>query len=203
MPEIISAHPPMAARPSAPRQRLRYTRILESAAASARQGLDSVDLAEISEKSGVPLGTLYRYFPSPTHLMLSLYRQQLDELQARARTSAARFRGRALSGVVMEIFHMRVMQPAVEQCLSRGVYLEDRDTTALLREIDALGEKAVTAASDDDAVAARVLLLAVTGLVHSVRNRRLSLFEAEEDLKKACAILVPRTKDARSAHRTA
>jgi AcrR family transcriptional regulator len=190
MPETISDHPPMAARPSAPRQRLRYTRILESAAGFARKGLDSVELSEVAAKADVPLGTLYRYFPSPTHLMLALYRQQLDELQAGSRGASARFRGRALAGLVMEIFHMRVMQPAVEQCLSRGVYVQDRDTTALLREIDALSEKVVATASGD-AVAARVLLLTVTGLVQSVRNRRLSLFEAEEDLKKACARLSP------------
>ncbi|WP_332759354.1 TetR/AcrR family transcriptional regulator [Pseudarthrobacter sp.] len=202
MPETLSAHPSMAARPSTPRQRLRYTRVLESAAGFARKGLDSVDLAEISEKSGVPLGTVYRYFPTANHLMLSLYRQQLDELQGRARTSAASFGGRALTGVVMEIFHMRVMQPAVEQCLSRCVYLKDKDTTALLREIDALSETAVATASDD-AVAARVLLLTVTGLVQSVRNRRLSLFEAEEDLKKACTLLAPVAAGARAAHRSA
>jgi AcrR family transcriptional regulator len=196
MPETLSAYPPMAARPSTPRQRLRYTRILEAAAGFARKGLDSVILSEVAEKADVPLGTLYRYFPSPTHLMLSLYRHQLDELQAGSKTAAARFRGRAVTGLVMEIFHMRVMQPAVEQCLRRGVYLEEKDTTALLREIDALSEKAVAAASDDDA-AARVLLLTVTGLVQSVRNRRLSLFEAEEDLKKACMMLAPVSSDAR------
>ena len=202
MPETLSAHPSMAARPSTPRQRLRYTRVLEAAAGFARKGLESVDLAEISEKSGVPLGTVYRYFPTANHLMLSLYRQQLDELQGRARTSAASFGGKALTGVVMEIFHMRVMQPAVEQCLSRCVYLKDKDTTALLREIDTLSETAVATASDD-AVAARVLLLTVTGLVQSVRNRRLSLFEAEEDLKKACTLLAPVVPSARAAHRSA
>ena len=180
----------MAARPSAPRQRLRYARILETAAGFARKGLDSVELSTVAEKADVPLGTLYRYFPTPTHLMLALYRHQLDELQAGAPGASSRFRGRALSGLLMEIFHMRVMQPAVEQCLSRGVYLPDRDTTDLLREIDALSEKLVFGASGD-AVGARVLLLTVTGLVQSVRNRRLSLFEAEEDLKKACARLSP------------
>lgn len=188
MPEILPDHPPMAPRPSAPRQRFRYAKILEAAGGFARKGLDSVDLPEVAAKADVPQGTLYRYFPSPTHLMLALYRHQLEELQGPARTTAARFRGRALSGLVMEIFHMRVMQPAVEQCLTRGVYIPDRDTTGLLREIDALGEKALTAACGD-ATAARVLLLTVTGLVQSVRNRRLSLFEAEEDLKKACARL--------------
>jgi AcrR family transcriptional regulator len=202
MPETFPDHPPMAARPSTPRQRLRYTRVLESAGGFARKGLESVDLAGISEKSGVPLGTVYRYFPSPAHLMLALYRQQLDELQSRASTSAASFGGRALTGVVMEIFHMRVMQPAVEQCLARSVYLKGRDTTALLEEIDTLSEKAVTTASDD-AVAARVLLLTVTGLVQSVRNRRLSLFEAEEDLKKACTLLAPLAPGTRRAHRSA
>jgi AcrR family transcriptional regulator len=202
MPETLPDHPPMAARPSTPRQRLRYTRVLESAGGFARKGLESVDLAEISEKCGVPLGTVYRYFPSSTHLMLSLYRQQLDELQTRAHTSAASFGGRALTGVVMEIFHMRVMQPAVEQCLARSAYVKGKDTTALLEEIDTLSEKAVATASDD-AVAARVLLLTVTGLVQSVRNRRLSLFEAEEDLKKACTLLAPVAPSARAAHRSA
>lgn len=201
MPQTISDHPPMAARPTAPRQKLRYTRILEAAAGFARKGLDSVELSEVAAKADVPLGTLYRYFPSPTHLMLALYRQQLDELQAGARSGSARFRGRALSGVVMEIFHMRVMQPAVEQCLTRGVYLKDRDTTVLLREIDTLSQDAVAAASND--TAARVLLLTVTGLVQSVRNRRLSLFEAEEDLKRACALLVPASSDEYSVHKTA
>ena len=150
MPETFPDHPPMAAMPSAPRQRLRYARILEAAAGFARKGLESVDLPAVAEKADVPLGTLYRYFPTSTHLMLALYRHQLTELQSDAPQAAgwstqARFRGRALAGLVMEIFHMRVMQPAVEQCLSRGVYLPDRDTTVLLREIDALGEKVVVA----------------------------------------------------------
>lgn len=183
----------MAAIPSAPRQRLRYARILEAAGGYARKGLDAVDLPEVAAKADVPLGTLYRYFPTSTHLMLALYRQQLGELQIAGRTTASRFRGRALGGLLMEMFHMRVMQPAVEQCLSKGVYVGNRDTTALLREIDALSERAVTAASGDEAIS-KVLLLAVTGLVQSVRCRRLSLLEAEEDLKKACSVLVPKPR---------
>jgi len=176
--------------------------MLEAAASFARKGLDSVDLSDIAAKADVPLGTVYRYFPSSTHLVLALYRHQLEELEAAARRESDRFRGRTLPGVVMEIFHMRVMQPAVEQCLSRGVYLPDRDTTALLRDIDALGQKAVEAAAGD-AVAARVLLLSITGLVQSVRNRRLSLFEAEEDLKKACTQLSPAADARFTLHQTA
>ena len=202
MPDTISDHPPMAPRPSAPRQRHRYTKILEAAGGFARKGLGSVDMGDVAARADVPLGTLYRYFPSPAHLMLALYRHQLEELQGTGQATAARFRSRALSNVVMEIFHMRVMQPAVEQCLSRGVYLPERDTTALLRDIDSLSEDAVAAASGD-ATAARVLLLAITGLVHSVRNRRLSLFEAEEDLKKACDRLAPAREPGYTLHQSA
>ncbi|MGP4030521.1 TetR/AcrR family transcriptional regulator [Pseudarthrobacter sp. 1C304] len=184
----------MAPPPTLPRQRLRYTRILDVAAGFARKGLDSVVLSEVAAKADVPLGTLYRYFPSATQLMLALYRKQLTELHTAG--SAAPPAGKAgvgvpahsLAGVVMEIFHMRLMQPAVEQCLNKAVYAKGTDTTKLLREIDAAAEKAVTAASGDAAVS-RVLLLTVTGLVQSVRCRRLSLFEAEEDLKKACVLL--------------
>jgi AcrR family transcriptional regulator len=188
--------PPMAAPPSLPRQQRRYGRILEVAAAFARKGLKSITLSEVAAKADVPLGTLYRYFPSATHLMLALYRQQLSELKVGSWPGGGTVRIHALSGVVMEIFHMRVMQPAVEQCLNQGVYLKDRDTTVLLRDIDTLAERAVTAASGDAAIS-RVLLLTVTGLVQSVRCRRLSLFEAEEDLKKACSLLVPRPRSMR------
>jgi AcrR family transcriptional regulator len=197
----------MAPPPTLPRQRLRYTRILEVAAAFARKGLDSVVLSEVAARADVPLGTLYRYFPSPTQLVLALYRKQLGELlagspqagssqtgtsqaagRAAGHAAAGKVPAHALVGVVMEIFHMRLMQPAVEQCLNRAVYVKDTDTTRLLRDIDATAEKAVTAVSGDAAVS-RVLLLTVTGLVQAVRCRRLSLFEAEEDLKKACSLL--------------
>ncbi|MFJ6078923.1 TetR/AcrR family transcriptional regulator [Pseudarthrobacter sp. NPDC092419] len=188
MPETFPDHPPMAARPSAPRQQLRYSRILGVAGSFARKGLCDVELTEVAARADVPLGTMYRYFPTRTHLMLALYRHQLEELEAEGLVITPRFRGRGLTGLLMEIFHMRVMQPAVEQCLSRGVYLPNHDATALLREIDELSERIVGEASADR-TAARMLLLVVTGLVQSVRNRRLSLFEAEEDLKKACSHL--------------
>lgn len=188
MKELHSDLPPMAPAPTLPRQRLRYLRILEVAAGAARKGLDSVVLSEVAAKADVPLGTLYRYFPSATQLMLALFRKQLGELHEGSPSPAGKAPAHALTGVAMEIFHMRLMQPAVEQCLTRAVYIKDADITKLLREIDAAAEKAVTAASGD-AVVSRVVLLAVTGLVQAVRCRRLSLFEAEEDLKKACSLL--------------
>jgi hypothetical protein len=53
----------------------------------------------------------------------------------------------------------------------------------LLRKIDSAAGTAVRAVSGDAAIS-RVLLLSVTGLVQPVRYRRLSLFQAKEDLKR-------------------
>ena len=115
----------MAPPPTLPRQRLRYARILDVAAGFARKGLDSVVLSEVAARADVPLGTLYRYFPSATQLVLALYRKQLGELLAgELAGGGTRSPAHALVGVVMEIFHMRLMQPAVEQCLNRAVYVE-------------------------------------------------------------------------------
>lgn len=184
---IATGLPQMAAAPTLPRQKLRYGRILKSAAGFAQQHLDTLSLAEVAAKADVPLGTLYRYFPSTTHLMLALHREQLRELQVSAKPGAGRIRAHAVAGMVMEIFHMRVMQPAVEQSLVRTPHGREEDTTLLLRDIDAFAEQAVAKATGDPAKA-RILLHLVSGLVQSVRNRRLSLFEAEEDLKRACGL---------------
>jgi TetR/AcrR family transcriptional regulator, cholesterol catabolism regulator len=197
MPELEPDLPPMAAPPSLPRQRLRYARILNVAPGFARKGIDSVSLEEVADKASVSPDTLRHYFPTPTHLMLVLYRKQLNEIhpdpEERGGQPAARAGARALTNVLMEIFHMRLMQPAVEECLGRAVYVEDAETTGLLRDIDSAAEQVVTAASGD-AATSKVLLLVVTGLVQSVRNRRLSLFEAEQDLKKACSLLTAGAK---------
>lgn len=185
---LASGLPHMAAAPTTPRQKLRYTRILKTAAGFAQRHLDTLSLADVAAKADIPLGTLYRYFPSTTHLMLALHREQLRELEVGIWPGSARVRAHALTGVAMEIFHMRVMQPAVEQSLVRTPYGRDEDSTQLMREIDSLAEKAVAKAAGEG-VKPRVLLHLITGLVQSVRNRRLSLFEAEEDLKKACGLL--------------
>ena len=177
----------MAAPPTLPRQQIRYARILDAAAGFARKGLDSVSLSEGPPK---PMsrwepctGT---FLPPPTSCWGCT-----GNSWANCRWKLAGIGGiklHSLAGVVMEIFHMRLMQPAVEQCLSQSVYAKDKDTTVLLREIDVIAEQAVTVASGD-AAKSRVLSLTVSGLVQVVRCRRLSLFEAEEDLKKACSLL--------------
>ncbi|MFF1831656.1 TetR/AcrR family transcriptional regulator [Paenarthrobacter sp. NPDC058040] len=186
--DLTTGLPRMAAAPTTPRQLLRYARILKTAAGFAQRQFDTLSLSDVAARADVPLGTLYRYFPSTAHLMLAVYRQQLRELRDGVRQRHGKGQ---LAGLMMEIFHLRVMQPGVEHCLIRPAG-KDTDTAQLLREIDSLSQEVVGSLSEDsgnDSVKARILLHLVSGLVQAVRCRRLSLFEAEKDLKKACTLL--------------
>jgi TetR/AcrR family transcriptional regulator, cholesterol catabolism regulator len=53
-------------------QQARRERILDAAVALAAEGgYDAVQMREVAERADVALGTLYRYFPSKVHLLVS------------------------------------------------------------------------------------------------------------------------------------
>lgn len=57
---------------SSPAQRERRTRILDATLALASKGgFEAVQMREVAERAEVALGTLYRYFPSKVHLLVS------------------------------------------------------------------------------------------------------------------------------------
>jgi AcrR family transcriptional regulator len=64
-------------------QRERRTRILDAAVALAsRGGFEQVQMRVVAERADVALGTLYRYFPSKIHLLVSALSTRLEVSQA-------------------------------------------------------------------------------------------------------------------------
>ena len=60
-------------------QRARRTRILDAAIALASKGgFEQMQMRAVAERADVALGTLYRYFPSKIHLLVSALGQQLE-----------------------------------------------------------------------------------------------------------------------------
>ena len=67
-----------------PVQRRRRQRIIECAIALAAEGgYDAVQMRTVAARSGVALGTLYRYFTSKEHLLVSAMALQVSGLRAR------------------------------------------------------------------------------------------------------------------------
>ena len=64
-------------------QRDRRRRILDATIELAsRGGFDAVQMRAVAEKADVALGTLYRYFPSKIHLLVSALARQFEDTQA-------------------------------------------------------------------------------------------------------------------------
>lgn len=65
-------------------QRARRERILAATLAlAAKGGYEAVQMREVAERSEVALGTLYRYFPSKVHLLVSAMAAEVERLSVR------------------------------------------------------------------------------------------------------------------------
>jgi AcrR family transcriptional regulator len=64
-------------------QRDRRRRILDATIALASKGgFDAVQMRAVAEQADVALGTLYRYFPSKIHLLVSALARQFEDTQS-------------------------------------------------------------------------------------------------------------------------
>jgi TetR/AcrR family transcriptional regulator, cholesterol catabolism regulator len=67
-----------------PAQRDRRQRILDATLALASKGgFDAVQMRAVAERADVALGTLYRYFPSKIHLLVSALAQEFERAQSK------------------------------------------------------------------------------------------------------------------------
>jgi TetR/AcrR family transcriptional regulator, cholesterol catabolism regulator len=65
-------------------QRDRYRRILDATLALASKGgYEAVQMRTVAERADVALGTLYRYFPSKIHLLVSALSREFERNQER------------------------------------------------------------------------------------------------------------------------
>ncbi len=68
-------------------QRERRRRILDATLALANEGgFDAVQMRAVADDADVALGTLYRYFPSKIHLLVTALGREFDRVHAQSRT---------------------------------------------------------------------------------------------------------------------
>ena len=65
-------------------QRERRKRILDATLAIASKGgYEAVQMRAVAERAGVAVGTLYRYFPSKVHLLVSALGREFERIDAK------------------------------------------------------------------------------------------------------------------------
>jgi len=79
MARIAEVRPPAA--PVSERQMVRRERILDAAAElAAAADYDRVQMVDIAKSAGVAIGTLYRYFPSKTHVFAAVFDARIGRI---------------------------------------------------------------------------------------------------------------------------
>lgn len=200
MPRI--AEPRQAAEPTSTDQRSRYLRILRAAEdLGAETDLDHVQMHEVAKRAKVAIGTLYRYFPSKTHLYVGVMTHQVEEMDERSRR-----RSRAVADPAGQVFDVllranrsMLSKPNLAQAMMNSANGAQAAKLTHVRRIDEAMSNVVLSAAGIDEPTARdmsvVRLVQQTwgGILQSSLNGWLTSAEAEHDLRLACELLIAGT----------
>ncbi len=114
-------------------QRARRARILTATLALAsRGGYDAVQMREVAERSEVALGTLYRYFPSKIHLLVSAMASEVEGLATRVqkRQAPGGTRAERVSFVLERSTRSLQREPLLTEAMVRAMMAADASVAA-------------------------------------------------------------------------
>ena len=181
-------------------QRDRHRRILDATIALASEGgFDAVQMRAVADRADVALGTLYRYFPSKVHLLVSALAREFERSQAEL----------AGSPVPGDTPHQRVMHvlgrsttylkqdPLLTEALVRAFMFADAGVSTEINRVGRMLTSALTGAmhpgtepTEEDVAIAKVIgdvwLAALVGWV----TGRTSPGDVEKSLDVAARLLL-------------
>ncbi len=149
-------------------QRERRERILDATIALASQGgFDAVQMRAVAEQADVALGTLYRYFPSKIHLLVTALAREFE--RAEKVLSSKAIPGDTSADRVITVLRRttRGLQgdPHLTDALTRAFMFADKSAAQEIHAVGMLLTRMLTRAmhpgsddiSDDDIAIARVI----------------------------------------------
>ena len=186
-------------------QRERRKRILDAAIALASKGgFEQMQMRAVAERADVALGTLYRYFPSKIHLLVSALAMQFE--QARENFDRKQIPGETPGDRVMYVLGRttRTLQrdPNLTEALTRAFMFAD---ASVANEIHVVGLKLTTmlnralqgedyvegaAPTDEEIAVARVISDVWLAALVSWVTGRLSAEEVTEHLATAVRLIL-------------
>jgi AcrR family transcriptional regulator len=194
-----TATPALEAEFSSAAQRERRQRILDATLALASKGgYDAVQMRAVAERANVALGTLYRYFPSKIHLLVSGLAREFERNQEkldRTPIPGATPYDRMLY-VLGRITRTMQREPMLTEAMTRAFMFADPSAAAEVNAVARQMERMFTRAmhdgepSADDAAIARVIGdVWLSNLVAWV-TRRASADDVSSHLELAARLLL-------------
>jgi len=122
-------------------QRDRRKRILDATIALASQGgFDAVQMRAVAEQADVALGTLYRYFPSKIHLLVSALQREFERTEVALRDREIEGDTTAERVITVLKRTTRGMQsdPKLTEALTRAFMFADASVQAEIHQVGML-----------------------------------------------------------------
>ena len=180
-------------------QRERRQRILDATLALASKGgYDAVQMRAVAERANVALGTLYRYFPSKIHLLVSALAREFErnlEKFDRAPIPGATPYDRMLY-VLGRMTRAMQREPMLTEAMTRAFMFADPSAAAEVNAVARLMERIITRAmhdgepsADETAIARVIGDVWLSSLVAWV-TRRMSANDVSDQLELATRLLL-------------
>ncbi|WP_232839301.1 TetR family transcriptional regulator [Streptomyces triticisoli] len=194
------------AEPTSARQKQRHARMLRAAARlGARHGFERMQMHDVAREADVAIATLYRYFPSKTHLFAAVMHEQVMRLSdgnpvPRPGPDPVDAVCELLVGASRQLLERPLLALAMMQSnniVAVGGSTAARQADEMFRHL-LLRTAGIAHPSDRDMRVVRILEQTWYGILTTILNERTTFEIAEEDIRLACRLLLdPATADRR------
>jgi AcrR family transcriptional regulator len=181
----------------------RRRRILDATVELASDGgFEAVRMRTVAERSGVALGTLYRYFPSKIHLLVCVLGRELERAASYAAADPATREPDSAADRVMAVLRRTTdglqRDPQLAEALTRAFMSADRSVSAEVHAVALLVTTMLTRAMDPDAAVPRAEQLALARVIGDVWfsalvtwvNGRSTAAQTQQHLETAVRLLL-------------
>ncbi|BBZ11060.1 TetR/AcrR family transcriptional regulator [Mycobacterium branderi] len=105
----------------------RRERVLDAALAiAATGGYEAVQMRVVAKRSGIAVGTLYRYFPSKVHLLVSVLAREIESVEASADLDDAAGTAAARLHYVIDRLNLSMQRnPQLAEAMTRAFVFAD------------------------------------------------------------------------------
>ncbi|WP_156371192.1 TetR/AcrR family transcriptional regulator [Nocardia arizonensis] len=189
-----------AASPISPRQAARRAQILDAAAAlGSGADYDRVQMADIAKAAGVALGTLYRYFPSKTHLFAALFQDRIARFVGDDWSRTGADRAAVVGANLAALNRSLLADPRLCSAMLRATaagYMNDLPADTLWLESESaltqaiLDTVGITEPKPADHGVVLLLVYSWWGVLASSLSSRMSAERAERELRTAATLLL-------------
>ena len=180
-------------------QRERRKRILDATLTLASKGgYDAVQMREVADRADVALGTLYRYFPSKIHLLVSALASEFERTKERLgrRPVPGNAPADRIIYVLDKVTRSMQREPLLTEAMTRAFMFADPSAAAEVNTVAALMEHILTDAmhdgdptADERAIARVIGDVWLSNLVAWV-TRRASAADVTRQLELAARLLL-------------